>query len=106
DRVNQGDAVVVEKLCDPLEVLIVVGNADVFEHADRHDAVKLSRRTSVVFEPKAGVAGEADAGDARVGDVQLFAGQRDASDIHIFRRGQEDAKSAPARADVQNLLAW
>ncbi|MNR42310.1 hypothetical protein D3C85_1608140 [compost metagenome] len=46
--------VVVQQPGDPVEILLIIGRADVLEHADRDDAVKGLVQIAIVLQPELG----------------------------------------------------
>ena len=77
-------------------------DADMFEHADRHDAVERALDVAIVLQVEAGPVGQALFRGALVGDGVLFLRQRDAGHIGAGDLGEIQAQSAPAAADVEH----
>ena len=105
DRVQHHDAVVLQQLLHLAEVLDVVGDADMLEHADRDDAVVAVGLLAIVEQLEAHPVGEAALQRAAARDVVLLLRQGDAGHVDAVLLAEEQAHAAPARADVEHLLA-
>ena len=105
DRVNQGHAVVVQQAMDGLEIGPEVRRADVFQHADRDDAVELLVQVAIVGQAEVGLVGQARLLGALLGQGQLLGRQGDPGHLGAEVLGQGHGEAAPARADVQRLHA-
>ena len=75
------------------------------EHADRDDAVVAARLLAVVEQLEAHAVGHAALQGAAARDGVLFLGEGDAGHVDAELLAEEQAHAAPARADVQHLLA-
>ena len=75
------------------------------EHADRDDAVVAARLLAIVEQLEAHAVGHAAFQGAAARDGVLFLGEGDARHVDAELLGEEQAHAAPARADVQDLLA-
>ena len=75
------------------------------EHADRDDAVVAARLLAVVEQLEAHAVGHAALERAPARDGVLLLGQGDARHVDAELAGEEQAHAAPARADVEDLLA-
>ncbi|MNE07697.1 hypothetical protein D3C80_1003270 [compost metagenome] len=96
--------VVVQQPGDPVEVLLIIGRADVLEHADRDDAVEGLVQVAIVLQPELGPVRQAARRRAFVGRAVLFGRQGDAGDSRSAL-GHRQAQAAPAAADVQRALS-
>ncbi len=95
----------VKQVAHLLEELAIVADADMLEHADRNDAVVAGREMAVVLEQEPRPVGDALLAGARVRDLVLLFRQRHAGDVDIGMIGEIEREPAPARADVEQLLA-
>ena len=75
------------------------------EHADRDDAVVAARLLAVVEQLEAHAVGHAAFQGAAARDGVLFLGEGDAGHVDAELLGEVQAHAAPARADVEHLLA-
>ena len=98
-------AVVGEKLGAAPEKGFVEVDADMFEHAHRHDAIERPGHVAIILEEELRRPRQVFLGRARVRHLQLFGRQRDAGDIGVGHFGEIQAKAAPAGADVEHAIA-
>ena len=98
DGVEEAEALGAEAAVDGLHKGAEVFVADVFEHADRDDAVEGFVDLAEVLE--ADLDGEVGAGGA--GPVVLLGGEGDAGDVGAVALGHEAREAAPAAADVED----
>ena len=77
-------------------------DADMLEHANRHDAVERAGDIAIVLQLEACVLAEAFFGRALIGDRMLLFRQRDAGDVGAANFGEIKPKPAPAAADVEH----
>ena len=101
DGVDERDAVRREEIAEGSEVFGIVGDADMFEHADGDDAVERAGDGAVILKREGDAVGEAGGVRAGAGGFELLGGQRDAGDAGAVILGQRDGHAAPAGADVQ-----
>ena len=104
DGMQDHHAVVGEQRCAFLEEGIVVTNADMFEHANRDDAIKRPLQVTIVLQQKTGAIVQIFLSRALVCDCMLLLRQRDAGDIGAAKLREVKAKPAPATANVQDTL--
>src|SRR6516165_5637368 len=97
-------AVIGQKLGAALEESVVVVDADMFEHPDRHDAVERSPNVAIILQQKF-CRSEVLLRRAGVRHLQLLRGQRDAGNVGTGHLGKIETKPAPARANVENAVA-
>ena len=50
DRVNEGDAIFGQEFADRIEKCIVVADAHMLEHTDRHNPVKFAFELAIIFK--------------------------------------------------------
>ena len=105
DRMQQHDAVVGQKLLHLGEVFDVVRRADMLEHADRDDAIVAAVLLAIVEQLEAHPVGDAAFQGSAARHGVLLLGERDAGHVDAVLLAQEQAQPAPARADVEHLLA-
>ena len=80
DRVEQHHPVGLQQLAALGEEFVVMGAADMLEHADRDDPVELPLDMAVVDQLELHLVGDAGLLGALAGDLQLLLGQRHAGD--------------------------
>ena len=98
---HQRHAVVGEQISELGKELVVVVLADVFEHADRYDAIILAGLFTIIAELKAGSVGKACHGRPLFRHFVLFDAQGHAGNVGARCFGQIQAKPSPAGANVQ-----
>ena len=79
-----------------------MGDADVFEHADRDDAVVVVGFLAIIEQLEAHAVGKAVLERAPTGHRVLFLRQRHAGHVDAELLAEEEAHAAPARADVED----
>ena len=84
DRVQQHHAVLGQQIVALGEERAIVGDADMFEHADGNDTVEAAFLVAVVGQRKRHLVGQAFAFRPGLGIGQLFAAERDA--MHVRAR--------------------
>src|SRR5258708_20359915 len=99
------NAVVGEKFGAAPEIGFVKIDADMFEHADRYDAVERPGNVAIVLEEELRRPRQVFFRRAIVGHLQLFGREGNASDIGAAHFGQIQAEASPAGADVEHPLA-
>ena len=105
DRVDEGDAIGLQEALHRLEILPEVRQADMFEHADRDDAVELAGDAAIVDELELHLVGDAHRGGLVAGVFELFLRQGDAQHFGARDLVEEARHAAPAAADVEDFLA-
>src|SRR4029077_5273790 len=105
DRVQERDAVVGEKLCAFAEKNVVEADADMLEHADRHDAVEAAVDVAIILKPEAGIARQAALERPVLGALILLLRQRDAGHLGVGNFREIERQTAPAATDVEHLGA-
>ncbi len=99
-------AVVAEQLRTLAEEGAVVIDADMLEHADRHDAVERSRHVAIVLQIETRARAQALFGRALIGDGVLFLRQRHAGHVGAGQFREIEPEPAPAAADVENAQVF
>ena len=102
---QERDAIVGEKLRALAEKGVVESDADMFEHADRHDAIESALDVAIIDQPEIRVLGQAALERAVLRALELFLRQRDAGDVRAGDLGEIKRKAAPAAADVEHFGA-
>ena len=105
DGVQAHHAVVLQQLARLGEVLVEMGRADVFEHADRDDAVEALVDVAVVLQADRNAIGEVGLGGALGGDFVLLVRQRHAGRARPGDLRQVERHAAEAAADVEHRMA-
>ena len=80
-------------------------DADMLEHADRHDAVETLGNVAVVLDLEMHMVVEALGLRALGRDRMLFGRERHAEHLGLEGLGEVEPEPAPARADVEHALA-
>ena len=106
DGVEKHDAVVRHQLIYFGEELVVALDADVLEHANRHDAVKLLIELAIIPQLKLDTITDTGSLGAFYGKRVLLFRKRDAEDVNILHLREIDRKTTPPAADIEELLAW
>ena len=79
-------------------------DADMFEHADRDDAIETLVEVAVILQTEIHPVRQLALGGAAAGELELFFRQRDAGDLCAAMFGEIETKAAPAAADVECAL--
>ena len=104
DRMQDHHAVIAEKLGASPKKPLVETNADMLEHADRHDPVEPARNIAIVAEEKSRRSRQVLLRRAGVRGLPLFGRERDAGNVGACHLGEIEAKAAPARAYVEHAV--
>ena len=104
DGVQHHHAVVGEQFRAALEVGVVVIDPDMFEHADRDDALEGAGRIAIVLQAEFRTVGQILFPGARIGDAQLFFRQGNTGHLRAGHLRQIKAHAAPSAADVEHAL--
>ncbi len=96
DRMQHHDPVVGEQFSAASEIGFVEIDADMLEHADRHDAVERTWDVAIVLKQELGRLRQILLGGAGIRRLQLFCRERDAGDVSAGHFRQIQAKAAPA----------
>ncbi len=105
DRMEKRDALVVEQPGHLLEEGIIIADADMFEHADRNDAVEPRMDLTIVLEQKLRLRLESAIDRPLPRDTQLLARECYARDIGAADLCEIERHAAPTAADVEDALA-
>ncbi|CAI8451884.1 MAG: Uncharacterised protein [SAR116 cluster bacterium MED-G04] len=103
DGVDQPQPVLIEATADAVKEIPVMLLADMFQHPDRNNPVKLAFFMAIILQLKADI-GVGCLG-AVAGLLQLLFGQRDAFD-GLRHAGQMQCHAAPAGTDIQHGIFW
>ena len=109
DGVDQRDAVGLEQRVDGIEELAIVRQADMFEHADRNDAIEVAGagggQRAIVDQLEANHIGDAIGRRLRLRIFQLFLGQGDAGYVRPRDLVDVPRHATPAAADIEHALS-
>ena len=105
DRVEQHHSVIIELAARGGEKFVVAADADMFEHADRDDAVEGFMNVAVVLKPKFDPVGQACLTGSIGRDGELLAGQSDAGHLGSCDPGEIEPHAAKTAADVERRRA-
>ena len=105
DRVQKGDTVLVQQALHMIEELRIVAHADMLEHADGDDTVELLVHVAIVAQFEPDPVGQAHFEGPLVRQFPLFCRQGDALYLDILERGEIQRHTAPAAADIEDLVA-
>ena len=94
-----------EKLRALAEESVVEADADMLEHADRHDAIERTLDIAVVDQPEHRVLRAAAFARPLLRARELFLREGDAGHLRARDFGEIERQAAPAAADVEHLGA-
>ena len=103
DGVQKGDAVRGQATVYDLEEGVVMADPDMFEHADRDNAIKPPLHGAIVHQLEGHAILQAFGDRAGLGFRQLLGGQSDTGDLGAIVARQGECHAAPAAADVQHF---
>ncbi len=99
---DEGDAVLLHELRHLGEILLVMADADMLEHADRDDAVERAFHVAIILQAEIGPPGEAPLLGAAPRHAMLFLRQRHSGDLRSRMGGEVKSHSAPTAANVEH----
>ena len=109
DGVDQPDAVRRQRIAHRAEEGVVMPDADMFEHADRHDTIHLGPRgggpVTIVDQFERHAVRQPGRLRSLARHRELFGAERDPGDARPPVPRQRDGKPAPAAADIQHRQA-
>jgi hypothetical protein len=105
DSVNKSDPVLVEQMRDFPEVSIVMGEAHMFEHADRDNPVETPVEFAVIGEPEIGCPRQAQIRGTGFRYIDLSSRQGEAGHARAAKAGQVNRHAAKAAANIEDALA-
>src|ERR1043165_3230938 len=103
---QQHDTVIGQELGASLEEGLVEADPDMLEHADGHDAIERAIDIAIVLQQEFRATRQAPLRRATVGNPDLLGRQCDTSALGAGDLSEVEARAAPARADVEQALAW
>ena len=102
---NERHPILGEELRHFAEIGVEIADADMFQHADRDDAVEMLADFTIILQAEIDMLGELPFGEAALGGRELFLRQGDAGHLGAAEIGEIERKAAPAAADVEHLVA-
>ena len=81
---------------------LVKPDADMLEHADRHDAIEVAVDVAIIHQPERRILRAAALERPVLRALELLLRQRDAGDPRAGNFGEIERKAAPAAADIEH----
>src|SRR5262245_37473368 len=103
DRMEYGHAVIGEELADLLEEGAIVSDADMLEHADRHDAIEFAFEIAIVTQLELYRPRKTHGAGALLRDRELLLAQGNARHLDMGGLGEVKREPSPSRADIEDF---